>query len=667
MNFNKDIVDILGNIEEKRLVFGAKLVKFYQNKLKIAADFWQKNCAQKYGFLYINLIIVAVSVYLRSTADIGFESAFNIKLTRDFIDFGKISPSVSFANYLIVFGLLPVFYLGDLLGFLNFILLDFYLNLLAVSALFFIYKTLSADNSHVKNYAKIILVTFSVAFFWRPNILVYNDFITSQSITLLLIFWLTAILMAKNKNLSVAEFLVIKLLALIILIFNPQSLVLIIALSSGFFIDGSKQVKVLVAVFAIILFGIFWRYFWIDWHNIEIYKNLTQWQKNMLVFIVPLLINPQLYKIDRQIKLLRILAFYSVWWIIVAGMENVANRAFYFALSLPYVVFVLKNILRNKQYSYNWFVVISLMIFAFFAVDLPEILAGLILLILPIILIYREFFFTKYNNNNSYKRQSIVIVASVLLFYGFWFYVGEIWQILYLALSLLICYVILNAKTSERNYSYQVNLVILLIIFMFMGNYFRSIFHDYFRSEITEINNLQSPNNFSDNIHKIYSQFNLKNSENLILSPFFNHLYPLKIDHDWREEKIENSLQIIRQFQNYLSIANISKNIDHDFFYALISNNSNRLIVIYNDNYINSKSCNIGILEELLTDVRIKEYFKLNYNFLTQIFDIEESNFFVPNYTQENLSDDEFEVLKNIDLKQPKYLKHNVFEIYIRK
>ena len=109
------------------------------------------------------------------------------------------------------------------------------------------------------------------------------------------------------------------------------------------------------------------------------------------------------------------------------------------------------------------------------------------------------------------------------------------------------------------------------------------------------------------------------------------------------------------------------KNIDHDFFYALISNNSNRLIVIYNDNYINSKSCNIGILEELLTDLRIKEYFKLNYNFLTQIFDIEESNFFVPNYTQENLSDDEFEVLKNIDLKQPKYLKHNVFEIYIRK
>lgn len=428
-----------------------------------------------------------------------------------------------------------------------------------------------------------------------------------------------------------------------------------------------KKNKVFLAVFIIIFFIIFLREYWIDYQNIQIYKNLTDWQKKFLIFMLPLLVKPKFYNIDRELKSLRILSFYAIFQLMVIGSENLANCAFYFALTLPYLVLVLKNILSTKKYIHSWFLIISIIIFAFFSVDLPEILSLIMLLILPIILIYKEFFFTKINDKKSLNRQLSGIIVSIFLFCSFWFYINQTWQIIYLLSSIFIYRIILNSQNFKRYYFFAINLVIIVIVFMFMGNYFRSIFNNYFSQEINEIEHLKSPNNYSDNINTISSQFNIKNSENIILSPYINHFYPLKIEHNWRNENTENNIEIIKQFQNYLLISSIAKNIDYNFFYKLISNPNKRLIVVYNDNYMNSKSCKVGILEELWKDSKIREYFNTNFNFFTQIFDIQENSPFTPNYTQEFLNDKEFEIIKQIDLKQTKYTKYNVFEIYIRK
>jgi hypothetical protein len=45
---------------------------------------------------------------------------------------------------------------------------------------------------------------------------------------------------------------------------------------------------------------------------------------------------------------------------------------------------------------------------------------------------------------------------------------------------------------------------------------------------------------------------------------------------------------------------------------------------------------------------------------------VEDKNF-TPNYTQEFLTNDEFDVVKGIDLTQPKIFKIKVFEAYVRK
>lgn len=241
MNFDKFILDIIGNIEEKRLVFGARLIKFYQRRLELFINFWQKNINFKYQFWCLNLLIVFTSVYIRSAVDIGAESIINIKLAIDLVDLGKIPNHTNFASYFTVFLLIPVVLTANFLDFSSFILFDYYINLLAIFIILLINKILNSHSSFVKKYAKIITSSYLVAFFLRPNILVYNDFITNHSVALLLIFLLTAILIAKGKNFFTQDFLVIKLLSSLIFILNPHSLILIIALFSVPLIDGSKK------------------------------------------------------------------------------------------------------------------------------------------------------------------------------------------------------------------------------------------------------------------------------------------------------------------------------------------------------------------------------------------------------------------------------------------
>jgi hypothetical protein len=63
----------------------------------------------------------------------------------------------------------------------------------------------------------------------------------------------------------------------------------------------------------------------------------------------------------------------------------------------------------------------------------------------------------------------------------------------------------------------------------------------------------------------------------------------------------------------------------------------------------------------------IKKYFIENFQFLTQNYELTKDKSFIPKYTKEFLNDDEFAIVKEIDLTQPSIKRRNVFEVYIRK
>ena len=141
--------------------------------------------------------------------------------------------------------------------------------------------------------------------------------------------------------------------------------------------------------------------------------------------------------------------------------------------------------------------------------------------------------------------------------------------------------------------------------------------------------------------------------------PFRNYA-KLRNDSEFSQyDVLANSLKYpISHYQN-----EIYNNKVLESLYQQIINPKNNAIIFYN-----YRDCTISNFEFVMRNSReIKEYFLENFQFFTQHFSVKEDKSFTPNYTQEFLTNDEFEMVKGIDLTQPKIMKNNVFEAYVRK
>ncbi len=123
---------------------------------------------------------------------------------------------------------------------------------------------------------------------------------------------------------------------------------------------------------------------------------------------------------------------------------------------------------------------------------------------------------------------------------------------------------------------------------------------------------------------------------------------------------------VITTSLKYPQINNVNEVYNNKAFKALykqIINPKNKLIIFYND-----RICTISNVEFLIrNNPEIKKYFIENFQFLTQNYALTKGQSFIPKYTKEFLNDDEFALVKEIDLTQPSIKKYNVFEVYIRK
>ena len=163
------------------------------------------------------------------------------------------------------------------------------------------------------------------------------------------------------------------------------------------------------------------------------------------------------------------------------------------------------------------------------------------------------------------------------------------------------------------------------------------------------------------------AKLNLKDGDNLIIfGDYIEKSYPFRNYAKLYNESEFSQHDVIATPLKYPQIHNANKIYNDKAFKALhkqIIDPKNKLMIFYND-----RDCAINNVEFLIrNDLEIKKYFIENFQFLTQNYELTKDKLFIPKYTKEFLNDDEFAIVKEIDLTQPSIKRRNVFEVYIRK
>lgn len=149
------MLELQQDIEEKRLILGKKFENFLLKNLRKVGAFLRQNLSAKSGAFFGTLVVALISIFIRSTRDIGYNSGF-------FLDLTSIN-QILLADFLV-----------NLIG-----ILSIYLSFLILK------KSEIAKNKFALN---LLIISFSVGFFLRSFTLQFNDFITFYSAILAISF-----------------------------------------------------------------------------------------------------------------------------------------------------------------------------------------------------------------------------------------------------------------------------------------------------------------------------------------------------------------------------------------------------------------------------------------------------------------------------------------------
>jgi hypothetical protein len=370
-----------------------------------------------------------------------------------------------------------------------------------------------------------------------------------------------------------------------------------------------------------------------------------------------------------ELKNYLILTLISVFFIIFSENFYLDQEIIFTSIGLSFVMFNFIYFLKENKISIlqNWLLFFSLTIFCFISsATLPVISALLYYLGLPILLYL--IFFGHFTNSKNFFYIKIFLTILFFSLIIFRFYIYELFDIFLIIFLLIIAFISMNLLIDKyrinKNFFHAVNFLVFFATIGFLGNYFRAVFDNYSSSEYYF--NLQSPNSQNQNLFEI-TKLNLKNDDNLIIfGDCIENSYPFRNYAKLYNESEFSQYDVIATSLKYPQSHNINQSYNEKVFKALhkqIIDPKNKLMIFYND-----RDCAINNVEFLIrNDLEIKKYFIENYQFLTQNYELTKDKSFIPKYTKEFLNDDEFALVKEIDLTQPSIKKHNVFEVYIRK
>ena len=363
------------------------------------------------------------------------------------------------------------------------------------------------------------------------------------------------------------------------------------------------------------------------------------------------------------------LSMLAIIFIVFSENFYIDQEIIFSALGISFIIINFVNFLQQNKISIMqyWLVFFSLIIFCFMASETFSLISSMLYYLgLPIFLYL--VFFRPFIDSKSYLYAKIFLIFSIIFLVFLRFNFFKLFDFSLIIFLIIISLINLNLCWQKyqvnKKFFHPIVFLVFLTTFGFLGEYFRAIFNNYSPNEAHLA--LQSPNNKNKAMFDIV-KLNLKNDDNLIIFgdaiensyPFRNYAKLGNYSEFSQYDILAKSLKYpIIHYQNELYNNKVLESL-----YQQIINPKNNAIIFYN-----YRDCTISNFEFVIRNSpQIKKYFLENFKFFTQHYSIKEDKSFTPNYTQEFLNNDEFEMVKGIDLTQPKILRSDVFEAYIRK
>ena len=697
MKWSFDALMAIICVEENRLYYGRKIESFFKKRLDIIIIYLQLFFKNKFCGILCCALIILLSLFKRSLIDIGHDSGLNLEISQKILNDKKYYHDFFELNFPLVFILLSIpITISNLLALSPIIIADYFVNLLAIISLIWSYKILkNSPKIQSQLELNILIICFTAGFFIRGKTLFYNEFLTIASFLLIFFYPLFSYYIAGIENLKKIQKIIVGILSGLVIALNPKYIFLVFffeifrfykSRNIKSFLNVNNLVLTLFLIFYATIIVIFFPSFAenlsyimkisydykIDYRFNDFSSKyvliLNKIQNNYLVYLLLILIYKKNLK-NNEIKNYSILLVVAIIFIIFSENFYIDEEIIFSALGLSFIMINFVNFLQQNKISilHYWLIFFSLMIFCFMASETFALISSMLYYLGLPVLIYLLFFGHLADSKNYFYVKTFLIAFTLLLIFlksnhSQLFDIS--FAIFLIAISLINLNLFLEKYRLNKTFYQSVNFIVFFATTGFLGDYYRVLFNNYSPNEIHL--QFQSPNQQNEKLFSI-TKSNMKKNDNIVI--FGDHVensYPFRNYAKLYNQSEFSQYNFLANSLEYHAINYHNKTYTNkvlDDFYRIITNPQNTVLV-FSDN----RKCSISNFEFLIrNNAKIKNYLLENFNFLTQHFVVVEDKSYTPKYTQESLNQYEFEIVKTIDLSQPKLIKINVFEAFVRK
>lgn len=613
-------------------------------------------------------IIFLLSIFLRSTIDIGADTGVYLDLGRKIYYGGKYYYDFFESNFPLSFYFYAAqYHLSLLLNINPIITSEIVINLLAVLSIFYSAKILrrSTIYDHKPHY-NLIVIAYLLSFFLRVNAVTVGEFGTKTSLLLICLYPYLSLSFERKSSLSKCEVIWRGILMGIMPCLKPHYLIFLIFIESQrllkskslkFFLELDKLIMALIGIIYLALMMKFtpeffefivpmWPKVYDAYDNYKIFfENVVRhFSARIFVFSFILLIFSRL-KLSQNDKILTLLFCASSLLMVTENIGTIDQIAIFFAVTTICFLKFTYDFIISKEFCFkeNKFIITTLIFLPFFDIEnLPSSifsLTGFINAWWIIAIFFPLFIFKKIKSEDSNKwlfirkkiltnekiftltatYLSLVFLTAISSFYlGGW---GFIAANLFSLFVILFLFEKLYKKFNDTFSSFLIFTVTTSISCLLYA-------YIYSLAQFVNIkNDFQTPNKLTDQI-TYYSKLHAPEKDDgiLVFTNWIAHQFPVtnylgKYNHhksnvafsDLRNENGQNSADLDRLFTTTYLIEDLKKQLLDEKLKLLFINYD---IGIFNKN----KSCAIGTLEYYFLDLEFKKIFLEKFHFENRIF-----------------------------------------------
>ena len=658
MNILKSIIHILEikeSLKEKRIKSRQNLDNKSKNIIRNISNRCSLIFDNEKLALLGSLAIIIVSILVRSTRDIGYNSAVAIDLT------SILASNDGYFSYIINNSSSLTFYINLLPYFIskltaiNIIISHFiFSNLFGILAIFASAKILQRTQIYNnKSYFNVIILSFAGAYFLRIFNLSFNEFssVTSHFLAIALPYICYQLL--DEKNIKKSDQLIMGFLAATIFALDTNYGSLVIGLE----IAKSFNKKSVVSFFNVrnavttILLALYVTFLIDDIAAIlpKLYlaKYLSAYlfnlKEHLSLVILLFLIFKEEIKSNATLKFFVGISILSIAIIIGSSQQNLDKISIFYSLSLPAICLITINFIKSKKINFlqNWFFIIPLL----FLPLLSQQEYGDIITNIPNLWwIFTIFIALKYRRYaNKLHRKNLIdkiviplnmldwlllllILSCVFLLNSFAKTNHLIWLVnIYFFYSLITLDQKNSLKLKSKISSKLYTLSIIAILCHIFGLVAQGIIAN---NNQNLANKLKSPNQISEQIIKNIKTYS-DNEKALIIGDNICDRYPVT--------KYFSQNSDIKNISYNSLYGRISHNNNHHQFLDKLANqeflqlmknikNKNEIIIVKNYDSQIRRDCQIGFLEFYLRNEEFRQIFINNYKFVNRIVEFEAQN-----------------------------------------